>query len=66
MFNNPDVQGKKTVLEKMGEVVDTLKKTETGSDHTQQLRAIFYIIRLLEDKSVQRNYTRSDSAHTIR
>lgn len=65
MFNNPRVQGKKTVLEKLGEVVDILKKG--GSDPAQQLAAILFITRLLEEKGAQeKNSMRSDSAQTIR
>uniref|UniRef100_A0A671YDD7 Cullin 7 n=1 Tax=Sparus aurata TaxID=8175 RepID=A0A671YDD7_SPAAU len=67
VFNNPRVQGKKTVLEKLGEVVDILKKGGSGSDPAQQLAAVLFITRLLEEKGVQeKNSMRSDSAQTIR
>ncbi|XP_054874354.1 cullin-9 isoform X2 [Amphiprion ocellaris] len=65
VFNNPRVQGKKTVLEKLGEVVDILKKA--CSDQNQQLAAVLFITRLLEEKGAQeKNSMRSDSAQTIR
>ncbi|XP_069543738.1 cullin-9 isoform X2 [Brachyistius frenatus] len=67
VFNNPRVQGKKTVLEKLGEVVDVLKKGGSGSDQGQQLAAVLFISRLLEERGVQeKNSMRSDSAQTIR
>ncbi|XP_026164869.1 cullin-9 isoform X5 [Mastacembelus armatus] len=67
VFNNPRVQGKKMVLEKLGEVVDILKKGGSGSDQAQQLAAILFITRLLEEKAVQeKNSMRSDSAQTMR
>ncbi|XP_008296533.1 cullin-9 isoform X2 [Stegastes partitus] len=67
VFNNPRVQGKKTVLEKLGEVVDILKKAGSGSDQNQQLAAVLFITRLLEEKGAQeKNSMRSDSAQTIR
>lgn len=67
VFNNPRVQGKKTVLEKLGEVVDILKKGGSGSDQAQQLAAVLFITRLLEEKGAQeKNSMRSDSAQTIR
>ncbi|XP_074503316.1 cullin-9 isoform X3 [Sebastes fasciatus] len=67
VFNNPRVQGKKTVLEKLGEVVDILKKGGSASDQAQQLAAVLFITRLLEEKGTQeKNSMRSDSAQTIR
>nr|XP_020477945.1 cullin-9 [Monopterus albus] len=67
VFNNPRVQGKKTVLEKLGEVVDIMKKVGSGSDQVQQLAAVLFITRLLEEKGVQeKNSMRSDSAQTMR
>ncbi|MEQ2162760.1 hypothetical protein GOODEAATRI_023082, partial [Goodea atripinnis] len=67
VFNNPKVQGKKTLLEKLGEVVDILKKGGSASDPAQQLAAVLFIVRLLEEKSVQdKNSMRSDSAQTVR
>ncbi|XP_045898689.1 cullin-9 isoform X2 [Micropterus dolomieu] len=67
VFNNPRVQGKKTVLEKLGEVVDILKKGGSGSDQAQQMAAVLFITRLMEEKGTQeKNSMRSDSAQTIR
>ena len=61
------VQGKKTALEKMGEVVDVLKKGGSGSDRAQQLAAVLFITRLMEERGAQeKNYMRSESAQTIR
>uniref|UniRef100_A0A8C7LBY8 Cullin-9 n=1 Tax=Oncorhynchus kisutch TaxID=8019 RepID=A0A8C7LBY8_ONCKI len=51
VFNNPKVQGKKTALEKLGEVVDIMKKS--GSDPVQQLAGIKFIIQVLEDEGPQ-------------
>ncbi|XP_078098981.1 cullin-9 isoform X2 [Sander vitreus] len=65
VFNSPRVQGKKTVLEKLGEVVDILRKGGTGG--SEQLAAVLFINRLLEEKGTQeKNSMRSDSAQTIR
>ncbi|XP_034537275.1 cullin-9 isoform X2 [Notolabrus celidotus] len=67
VFNNPRVQGKKTMLEKLGEVVDILKKGGSGSDQAHQLAAVLFITRLLEEKGGQeKNSMRSDSAQTVR
>lgn len=67
VYNNPRVQGKKTMLEKLGEVVDILKKGGSGSDQVQQLAAVLFITRLLEEKGGQeKNSMRSDSAQTVR
>ncbi|KAM9847747.1 cullin-9 isoform 1-T1 [Aulostomus maculatus] len=67
VFNNPRVLGKKTVLEKVGEVVDILRKGGSSSDQVQQLAAILFITRLLEDKVTQeKNSMRSDSVQIIR
>ncbi|KAM3605984.1 uncharacterized protein V6R79_008521 [Siganus canaliculatus] len=67
VFNNPRVQGKKTVLEKLGEVVDLLKKEASSSDPVQQMAAVLFITRLMEEKGTQeKNSMRSDSAQTIR
>ncbi|XP_041867056.1 cullin-9 isoform X2 [Melanotaenia boesemani] len=66
-YNNPRVQGKKTLLEKLGEVVDILKKGGSSSDQAQQLAAILFITKLLEEKNGQeKNSMRSDSAQTVR
>uniref|UniRef100_A0A673XQC1 Cullin-9-like n=1 Tax=Salmo trutta TaxID=8032 RepID=A0A673XQC1_SALTR len=48
VFNNSKVQGKKTALEKLGEVVDIMKKS--GSDPVQQLAGIKFITKVLEDE----------------
>ncbi|XP_023183425.1 cullin-9 isoform X2 [Xiphophorus maculatus] len=67
VFNNPRVQGKKSLLEKLGEVVDILKKGGSASEQTQQLATVLFMARLLEEKSAQdKNSMRSDSAQTIR
>ncbi|XP_062256366.1 cullin-9 isoform X1 [Platichthys flesus] len=67
VFNNLMVQGKKTALEKMGEVVDVLRKGGSGSDRAQQLAAVLFITRLMEERGAQeKNYMRSESAQTIR
>lgn len=67
VFNNPRVQGKKTVVEKMGEVVDILKKGGSASDPAHQMAAILFITKMLEEKGVQeKNSMRSDSTHTFR
>ncbi|KAM3863387.1 cullin-9 [Diretmus argenteus] len=65
VFNNPRVQGKKTVLEKLGEVVEIMRKG--SSDSAQQLAGIQFISKLLEEEGVQeRSILRTDSAQTIR
>ncbi|KAM9561077.1 cullin-9-like isoform 1-T1 [Salvelinus alpinus] len=65
VFNNPKVQGKKTALEKLGEVVDIMKKS--GSDPVQQLAGIKFIIQVLEDEGPQERSTlRTDAVQTIR
>lgn len=52
------------MLEKLGEVVDILRKGGSGSD---QLAAVLFVTRLLEEKGVQeKNPMRSDSAQSIR
>ncbi|XP_034407585.1 cullin-9 isoform X2 [Cyclopterus lumpus] len=67
VFNNPRVQGKKTVLEKLGEVVDILKKAGSGSDPDQQLATVLFLTRLVQEMGAQeKNSMRSDSAQTIR
>lgn len=66
-FNNLRLQGKKTVVEKLAEVVDTLKKGGSASDPAQQLAAILFLAKLLEEKSSQeKNSARSDSAQSLR
>ncbi|XP_017546167.1 cullin-9 isoform X1 [Pygocentrus nattereri] len=65
VFNNPKVQGKKTALEKIGEVVDIMKKS--SSDPGQQLAGMKFICKVLEEEGPQERSTlRSDSAQTIR
>ncbi|XP_029927070.1 cullin-9 isoform X2 [Myripristis murdjan] len=65
VFNNLRVQGKKTVLEKMGEVVDILRKG--GSDSAQQLAGILFITKLLEEEvTLERSTLRTDSTQTLR
>lgn len=67
MFNNPRLQGKKTVLEKLGEVVDVLKKGTTAPDQDMQLVAVLFMTRLLKEKGAQeKNSMRNDSAQTVR
>lgn len=61
------MQGKKNLLEKLGEVVDILKKGLSASEQNQQLAAVLFVTRLLEDKSTQeKNSNRSDSAQSTR
>ncbi|XP_029608880.1 cullin-9 isoform X1 [Salmo trutta] len=65
VFNNSKVQGKKTALEKLGEVVDIMKKS--GSDPVQQLAGIKFITKVLEDEGPQeRSNLRTDAVQTIR
>ncbi|XP_031435313.1 cullin-9 isoform X2 [Clupea harengus] len=65
-FNSPKVQGKKTALEKMGEVVDMMRKGGSGSDAGRQLAAIKVMIKLLEEEGPQEKRTLCDSAQAIR
>ncbi|XP_048126198.1 cullin-9 [Alosa alosa] len=66
-FNSSKVQGKKTALEKLGEVVDMLKKGGGASDTSRQLAAIKFMSRLLEEDGVtQEKKTLSDSAQALR
>ncbi|XP_035255877.1 cullin-9 isoform X2 [Anguilla anguilla] len=65
VFNNPKIQGKRNSLEKMGEVVDIMKKS--GSDPGQQLAGMKFIAKILMDEGPQeRSSLRTDSAQTIR
>lgn len=65
VFNSPKVQGKKSALEKMGEVVDIMKKS--SSDSGLQLAGMKVISKILEEEGPQEKSTlRSDSAQTIR
>lgn len=65
VFNNPKVQGKKTALEKIGEVVDIMKKS--SSDSGQLLAGMKFICKILEEEGPQERSTlRSDSAQSIR
>ncbi|XP_028845070.1 cullin-9 isoform X2 [Denticeps clupeoides] len=63
VFSNPKLQGKKT-LEKLGEVVDIMKKS--SSDIGLQLAGMKFIYKLLEEEVPQEKSTvRSDSAQTV-
>ncbi|XP_016366141.1 cullin-9-like [Sinocyclocheilus rhinocerous] len=65
VFNSPKVQGKKSSIEKMGEVVDIMKKS--SSDSGLQLAGMKVISKILEEEGPQeRSSLRSDSAQTIR
>ncbi|XP_010894542.2 cullin-9 isoform X1 [Esox lucius] len=65
VFNNPKVQGKKTALEKLGEVVDIMKKS--GSDPGHQLAGIKFILKVLNDEGPQERTTlRAEIVQTIR
>ncbi|XP_072565921.1 cullin-9 isoform X4 [Paramormyrops kingsleyae] len=65
VFNNPKIQGKKSCLEKMGEVVDMIKKNSW--DLRLQLAGMRVIFKLLDEEGAQERSTlRSDSAQTIR
>ncbi|XP_077437963.1 cullin-9 isoform X2 [Vanacampus margaritifer] len=66
VFNDPRVLGKKTVLEKVGEVVDMVKKGGSRSwDPLQALAGVIFLSRLLEDTTTQeKNSSRSDSAQS--
>ncbi|XP_076831652.1 cullin-9 isoform X2 [Brachyhypopomus gauderio] len=65
VFNNPKVQGKKTALEKIGEVVDMMKKSSSDSGH--MLAGMKFVGRVLEEEGPQERSTlRSDSAQAIR
>ncbi|XP_047667989.1 cullin-9 isoform X3 [Tachysurus fulvidraco] len=65
LFNNPKVQGKKTALEKIGEVVDIMKKS--SSDSGQLLAGMKFMCKILDEEGPQERSTlRSDSAQSIR
>ncbi|XP_016104711.1 cullin-9-like [Sinocyclocheilus grahami] len=65
VFNSPKVQGKKSSIEKMGEVVDIMKKS--SSDSGLQLAGMKVISKIQEEEGPQERSTlRSDSAQTIR
>ncbi|TRY95392.1 hypothetical protein DNTS_010961 [Danionella cerebrum] len=65
VFNSPKVQGKKSSLEKMGEVVDMMKKS--SSDSCLQLAGMKVISKILDEEVAQERSTlRSDSAQTVR
>uniref|UniRef100_A0A8C1XBN8 Cullin 7 n=1 Tax=Cyprinus carpio TaxID=7962 RepID=A0A8C1XBN8_CYPCA len=51
VFNSPKVQGKKSSLEKMGEVVDIMKKS--SSDSGLQLAGVKVISKILEEEGPQ-------------
>jgi len=66
VFDDPRVQAQKTLLEKLGGVLDLLK-TGSSSDPGQQLAAVLFATRLLEEAGAQeRGAPRTDSAQTIR
>ncbi|XP_019715818.1 cullin-9 isoform X2 [Hippocampus comes] len=65
-FNGPRVLGKKTVLEKIGEVVDILKKGAMRWDPLQNLAGVIFISRLLEDNTTpDKNPGRSDAVQSM-
>ncbi|XP_062319750.1 cullin-9 isoform X1 [Osmerus eperlanus] len=64
VFNNPKVQGKKTALEKLGEVVDIMKKG--GSEPGQQLAGMKFIVKVLEEEGPQERGGLRADAQTIR
>lgn len=67
VFNNPRIQGKKTILEKLGEVVEVLKKETWDKDQDMQLVTVLFMTRLLKEKGTQeKNSMRNDSAQTVR
>lgn len=67
VFNNPRVQGKKTILEKLGEVIEVLKKETSATDKDMQLVTVLFMTRLLKEKGAQeKNSMRNDSAQTAR
>lgn len=65
VFNSPKVQGKKSSLEKIGEVVDMMKKS--SSDSGLQLAGVKVISKILEEQGPQeKSIFKTDSAQTIR
>ncbi|TSK42124.1 Cullin-9 [Bagarius yarrelli] len=65
LFNNPKVQSKKTALEKIGEVVDIMKKS--SSDSGQLLAGMKVICKILDEEGPQEHSTlRSDLAQSTR
>ncbi|XP_028323959.1 cullin-9 isoform X2 [Gouania willdenowi] len=62
-FNSLRVQGRRSLLEKLGEVVDVLR---SGASSEQQLPAVLFLSRLLQDKTSQDRNTRIASAHGLR
>ncbi|XP_061693307.1 cullin-9 [Syngnathoides biaculeatus] len=66
VFSSPRVLGKKTLLEKIGEVVDILRKGGFRWDVGQNLAGVIFITRLLEEKSTQeKNSIRTDSVQGV-
>ncbi|XP_066553257.1 cullin-9 isoform X3 [Amia ocellicauda] len=64
VFSNAKIQGKKNSLEKLGEVVDIMKKS--SSDAGQQLAGLKFLTKMLEEEGTQERSTlRTDSAQTI-
>ncbi|XP_054655334.1 cullin-9 [Dunckerocampus dactyliophorus] len=67
VFSSPRVLGKKTVLDKLGEVVDILRKGGFRWDIVQNLAGVIFITRLLEDKVTQeKNSMRSEYVQGVR
>ncbi|KAM9803935.1 LOW QUALITY PROTEIN: cullin-9 [Neosynchiropus ocellatus] len=67
VYSAAQTQGRKTVLERMGVVVDTLRKSWTTADHDQQLAAVLVLTKILEDKThSDKNFGRSDLSQTVR
>lgn len=65
VFSSPKVQGKKSSLEKIGEVVDIMRKS--SSDSGLQLAGIKVMSKILEEEGPQERSTlRSDSAQSVR
>ncbi|KAL2083032.1 hypothetical protein ACEWY4_020805 [Coilia grayii] len=67
-FNSPKLQGKKGSLERLGEVVEMMRKggSSSASDPSRQLAAIKVMTKILEDEAFQDKRTLSDSAQAIR
>ncbi|XP_077351979.1 cullin-9 isoform X2 [Festucalex cinctus] len=68
VFQGPRVLGKKSVLEKVAEVVDIVKRGGSRSwDPLQALAGIIFLNRLLEDKAAtqDKNSSRNDSTQSV-
>ncbi|KAM8851745.1 cullin-9 isoform 2-T2 [Synchiropus picturatus] len=67
VYSVAQTQGRKTVLERMGMVVDILRKSWTTAEHDQQLAAVLVLTKILEDKSQSdKNFGRSDLSQAVR